>query len=112
MVTINEVKEAMDHTTGYPVRCWWNNAAINSVINEAVQQGWLARQSTTQVSWTDAGIAALKGQIPSYDELAKAFMDIIEPFKAWYEIKYHTGVTEERAKELANMLESLQKGGY
>lgn len=50
------VSAAMAKTLTNPV--WFNDKAIYGPINAGVQAGWLVRRSTTQVGWTEAGVAA------------------------------------------------------
>ncbi|PNE59796.1 hypothetical protein A8H39_01220 [Paraburkholderia fungorum] len=38
---------------------WWNDVKINQVLNAGAAAGYLHRSSTTQVEWTESGVAAL-----------------------------------------------------
>lgn len=61
---ILEVETAM--TQAGNGSAWWSDAGVNYVINKAATLGWVARPSTSQVSWTQAGIDALnaaKGKV-------------------------------------------------
>lgn len=44
-------------------KAWWLDEETNEIINEGVNMGWLLRPSTTQVEWTEAGVAAIKKAI-------------------------------------------------
>lgn len=62
--TIAEVVEAMSKTSESG-SVWWTVPEIDNVLRYGAKQGWLIRMSTTQVQWSDAGIAALKAEKPS-----------------------------------------------
>lgn len=57
---IAEVAAAMKLTTTGNV--WWEDSSINRAINAGVAAGWLRRPSTTQVEWTEEGVALARAQ--------------------------------------------------
>lgn len=68
--TIAEVSAAMDKVQEYDRKVmslkdtggklWYGDPDVYKPINYGAKMGWLYRPSTTQVHWTDAGIAAYK----------------------------------------------------
>lgn len=56
--TIEAVAEAMSRWDKEAVP--YSIPEINNAVNAGVEKGWVARRSTTQVGWTDAGVEALK----------------------------------------------------
>ena len=45
----------------------------------------------------------LAGEKPSYEELAEALLDVLEGESNWAEIKYITGCSDERCKEISEI---------
>lgn len=56
--SIQDVADAMKKTKGWD-SAWWQDASIDAPLRFAQAQGWVRRPSTTQVEWTDAGVAAM-----------------------------------------------------
>ncbi len=54
-----QVIRAMAKTVGSGALTWYNDREINAVLHRAAELGWVFRPSTSQVQWTDEGIAAL-----------------------------------------------------
>ncbi|GAB4059174.1 hypothetical protein [Uliginosibacterium sediminicola] len=75
-VSIEEVAAAMDKTRGWSA--WWSDEAINATINQAAVQGWVRRPSTSQVEWTDKGIAAYRAWKDAQPTLADAAKVAVE----------------------------------
>jgi len=46
--------------TSFPVDLWYDDAEVVASIGIAVQNGWVLRNSITQVEWTEKGVEAAK----------------------------------------------------
>ncbi|MCP3963096.1 MAG: hypothetical protein GY719_35095 [bacterium] len=57
--TLRKVAAAMRRTQGWN-EVWWEIPAVETPLRIGECLGWLYRLSTTQVHWTEAGVAAFK----------------------------------------------------
>lgn len=59
--TIQEIADIMSKWDRNPAM--WSNALIGAKLLNAVKLGWVARPSTSQLQWMDAGVAAYRAAI-------------------------------------------------
>ncbi len=57
--TLRGVAAAMRRTEGWS-EVWWEIPAVETSLRIGERLGWLYRLSTTQVHWTEAGVAAFR----------------------------------------------------
>lgn len=64
---------AMQETYGWETnelksQCWWDSKFVSQILMEAKRLGYVRRPSTTQVEWTDKGVAFVHTNVPGLRE--------------------------------------------
>jgi len=87
-VDISLVGKAMDVVRKEPYK-WFLDPPVSQILDAGHKMGWVYRPSTSQVEWTDKGVAALKAAQAKLEQAMTIFRNLQHSIRDLEEALHH-----------------------